>query len=261
MDEPIEVIEYRGFNIKIYSDFDPLNPIEEWDWFGKMVTWHNNYSLGHEQPKCDPDEFLQQLAIEADPTLESKIDHWENGKGWIYLYNRNINDTAPQEADQLIKALIEKTITKHYITLPLYLFDHSGITIATRPFSCPWDSGQVGYIHVSIKDILKEFNRKHMSKKLRQKAIDLMIGEVNSYDQYLTGEIYGYQIEPTDKNKSIECDDSCWGFYGYEHDKSGLLESAKPSIYYAIKEYKESVRRNHRRVLQLNAFMQSSWAY
>lgn len=29
---------------------------------------------------------------------------------------------------------------------PLYVYDHSGTTYATRPFSCPWDSGRVGII-------------------------------------------------------------------------------------------------------------------
>ena len=45
--------------------------------------------------------------------------------------------------------------TDQYVILPLYLYDHSGITISTRPFSCPWDSGQVGWIYAS-KDTFRE---------------------------------------------------------------------------------------------------------
>src|SRR3989304_5726596 len=33
------------------------------------------------------------------------------------------------------------------IFLPLYLYDHGGITMSTGAFSCPWDSGQVGFIY------------------------------------------------------------------------------------------------------------------
>ena len=36
--------------------------------------------------------------------------------------------------------------------LPLYLYDHSGLTLATTPFSCPWDSGQVGWVLIERKD-------------------------------------------------------------------------------------------------------------
>lgn len=256
-----ETIEYRGFNINIYPDDIPTSPIDDWDMAGTIACWHKRHTLGHEQPNCSPNEFMQQLAIEADPTVEDRIDYWENGIGWRRLTIKypNLIDHSVNACEERVKALIEKAIDKYYIILPLYLYDHSGITISTGPFSCPWDSGQIGYIYISIENILKEFNRKKMSKKLKQKAIDLLRGEVNAYDDYLTGNVYGYTIEPTDKNKSIECDDSCWGFYG-DHENSGLLESAKGSIDYAIKKYKENCKAEHKRRKQVNQFMQSSWA-
>ena len=37
------------------------------------------------------------------------------------------------------------------VILPLYLYDHSGITMNTTGFSCGWDSGQVGFICISKK--------------------------------------------------------------------------------------------------------------
>lgn len=43
--------------------------------------------------------------------------------------------------------------------------------------------------------------------------------EVETYDQYLTGDVYGYVIE----DKEGEELDSCWGFYGEEY----CLEEAK----------------------------------
>ena len=44
---------------------------------------------------------------------------------------------------------------KDGVILPLYLYDHSGITISTSSFDCRWDSGCVGFICVS-KDKIKE---------------------------------------------------------------------------------------------------------
>jgi len=263
-EQPIETIEYRGFNINIYHDDDPsMNPVDDWDMFGKMACWHRNYTLGHEQPNCEPDEWFKQLAIDADPTVEDRIDYWENGIGWRRLSIKypDLSDyQAFNECEARCKSIIEKAIEKHYTLLSLYLYDHSGITISTSPFSCPWDSGQIGYVYISNEQLKKEYSKKHMSKKLKQRAIDLMQSEVNTYDQYLTGEIYGFMIEPTDKNKSIECEDSCWGFYGYDHEKSGLLEHAKPSIDYAIKEYKKSVIAERDRKRQMNQFMRTCWA-
>jgi hypothetical protein len=133
--------------------------------------------------------------------------------------------------------------------------------MSTTPFHCPWDSGQVGFIWVSIKKALEQFNRKKMSKQLRKRIIDCLVAEVKVYDQFISGETYGFMIEPTDQNKEIECDDSCWGFFGYDHEKSGLLDHAKPSIDYAIKAYKEKVINNRNRRIKMDQFMRSCWAY
>jgi hypothetical protein len=104
------------------------------------------------------------------------------------------------------------------VILPLYLYDHSGITMKTSPFGCNWDSGQVGWIVVSKEQVRKEYNVKRINKELIEKVTKVLEGEVKTYDQYLTGDIYGYKI-----SKVTECDfghehkeevDSCWGFYG-----------------------------------------------
>ena len=44
---------------------------------------------------------------------------------------------------------LHEFINADYILLPLYLYDHSGITMNTTGFSCSWDSGQVGFIYAS----------------------------------------------------------------------------------------------------------------
>jgi hypothetical protein len=264
-----EAIEYRGFNINIHQDQDPaINPIDDFDMFGTMACWHSRYTLGHKQPDCEPKEFLQRLAIEADPYIENRIEYWENGIGWRRLSIKYPSfpidpsklDLAVNECEQRIDSIIEKAINQYYIMLPLYLYDHSGITISTGAFNCPWDSGQIGYIYVTKEAIKKEFTYQKVTKKARQKAIDIMQLEVKTYDQYLTGSVYGYVIEPTDKNKSIECDDSCWGFFGYDHEKSGLMEMAKNSIDCAIKQYKKDCKAEHKKRRQMNQFMQTSWA-
>jgi hypothetical protein len=104
------------------------------------------------------------------------------------------------------------------VILPLYLYDHSGITMKTSPFGCNWDSGQVGWIVVSKEQVRKEYNVKRINKELIEKVTNILEGEVETYDQYLTGDIYGYRI-----SKVTECDfghehkeevDSCWGYYG-----------------------------------------------
>jgi len=113
-----------------------------------------------------------------------------------------------------------------YVT-PLYLYDHSGITISAEPFSCPWDSGQIGFIYTTSKRIREQFKHKKLCD-IADDIIQQLLSEVKIYDQYLTGDIYGYMIKKDD----IDID-SCWGFYGYDE----TLQEAK-SI---VDSYKETV--------------------
>lgn len=100
-------------------------------------------------------------------------------------------------------------------SLPLYLYDHGGITMNTTGFSCPWDSGQVGVIYVTRDTVRREFGWRRLTRQRRQKLSDMLRVEVKTYDDYLTGEVFGYTIEKHDNTTGewVE-EDSCWGFYG-----------------------------------------------
>ena len=115
------------------------------------------------------------------------------------------------------------------VILPLYLYDHSGITMSTTPFSCSWDSGQVGWIYVTKEIVRENYGVKRISKKLLEKVTNYLLGEVKTYDQYLTGEVYGFQlVEITTSDcgeKHEEILDSCWGFYGSDLNENGILEN------------------------------------
>ena len=62
--------------------------------------------------------------------------------------------------------------------LPLYLYDHSGITMNTTGFSCPWDSGQVGWIYADRRRIEAEYGK--VTPETVEKARQVLEGEVKS---------------------------------------------------------------------------------
>jgi len=107
---------------------------------------------------------------------------------------------------------------------PLYMYDHSGITISLSPFSCPWDSGQVGWVFVTKTAAVKEFGR----KVTKEKVYGIIQSEVNWLDLYLKGEVYGYKIKD-DENNVL---DSCYGFYGKE-----CVEEAAQNALEQLTEY------------------------
>ena len=116
------------------------------------------------------------------------------------------------------------------IQLPLFLMDHSGLTMRTYSFSCPWDSGQVGFICVGIDKVRLEFGWKRITQARRRQIRRHLEGEVQEYRWHLENEVYGYEIE----TNTGEFVDSCWGFYGpYEHY---MVPEAKNQIKHRTKE-------------------------
>lgn len=115
--------------------------------------------------------------------------------------------------------------TNPAIVLPLYLYDHSGITMNTTGFSCPWDSGQVGYIYASLASVRQEYAKRRISRRMRRQVEDCLRQEVATYDHYLTGQVYGFIVEDTDG----ETIDSCWGFFGLTDCIEQATASARAS--------------------------------
>ncbi len=122
--------------------------------------------------------------------------------------------------------LSEHNISDLFI-LPLYLIDHSGLSMKTTSYNDKWDSGQVGYIYCSREDAQKAFPNVKNFKILKSKIYKLLESEVAVYSQYLEGDIYGYDIEALEE--------SLWGIYGYNE----AVKQAKEAIDYFIANTKE----------------------
>jgi hypothetical protein len=122
---------------------------------------------------------------------------------------------------------LEEAIKKEYDVVMIkkvYAYIHSGMTISTQPFSCPWDSGVLGFVIITKADLRKEYNWKVLTQKrineVYNRLDNIMDGEVKVLDYYVSGDVYGFRIE--DKNGDIE--DSCYGFYGYDIKNNGILD-------------------------------------
>lgn len=157
-----------------------------------------------------------------------------------------IQDEAMDSRRARIQSIIDTAIEKNTVMLPLRLFDHSGISmsVGTGAHSCDpggWDSGQVGWIYVTREKILKEWGGNRLTPAFRKKAERLLRGEVETYDEYLTGNVWGYAVTCPDLDEDL--DENCGGYYG-DPEKSGCLEDAKSAVdHHCRKLMKESRRK------------------
>jgi hypothetical protein len=65
------------------------------------------------------------------------------------------------------------------------MYEHRAVAVSTKPFSCPWDSGQIGFIFVSKEKLRKEYGVKRITASLVAKAVRILEAEVQEYNQYL----------------------------------------------------------------------------
>jgi len=157
--EPIETIEYKGYEIKIYQDEGPQDPREN-DNLGTMLCKHSRYNLGDykKSKKMSAEEIKEYVQRKNVISLSLYLyDH----SGLYLKSSRNGNPWCGR--------------------LPQ---GHA-----------EFDSGLVGFIAVTKDKILKEWSKKRMSKSLTEKAFKVLEAEVQEYADYLEGNVVGYMIK------------------------------------------------------------------
>lgn len=190
------------YKLTVARDSEPFNPLTAYDNLGTMYCEHNCYSLGD-------DDALNRLKLwidyGTDKEIREIVDAYVSGLS-LRDSIRVLNDYTDYR--ELVECEELEHPDKHFpdavIALPLYLYDHSGISINCSSFSCSWDSGNIGFIYVTRDTLKKEGldggTDEHIEAHLRV--------EVKIYDAYLTGDMWEYRITDTEG----EVIEACGGF-------------------------------------------------
>lgn len=179
------------------------------------------------------------VKIYYDMSPESPRE-WDNvgtmicGHRSYNLGDEQFNSDDYEGWEDLEKHLIEER--KAVIVLPLGLYDHSGITMYVGNVHDRWDGGQVGFIYCTQEDIDREWSGD------AEKAEKYLRAEVETYDQYLRGDVYGFVIT---NPKNYEDIDSCWGFYGLDDVKEEANSIADNFVHPHDAAYAKNVRTVH----------------
>lgn len=281
------------FCLHVQTDDSPLNPRRDCDNITTMACWHGRHSLGDDIPDKEPEEFWQRLVRENVPESEI-LEAAEAGKltgirltenagnrELVDIYETSywrtiFGDSEPSEyleyegvlPEAVATYLMDDLAVSHCMTLmepyaewlPLWLYDHSGITMScgarTGQYADRWDSGGVGWIVVLKETIMDEIGTEYVlddrgelirvehkhpdapstwgyqtrpltDETWRKRAIGIMEDDVKVYDQYLAGDVYGftlYSAEPVEEGDEPDWteEDSCWGFFGSDIFENGI---------------------------------------
>ena len=229
-----------------------------------MACWHRRYSLGDKLEDKDAEAFWQRMVREhvprtdvtnaarngkingirlaANPAAGQLIDiyesiPWETGgvgpQECLEYEGVNARDLYDYLADDLTPVQCQTLLHPYAVWLPVWLYDHGGLTVSCGERVCPyndqWDSGCLGWIFVSKETILRETDA--TADTWRERGFEILRGEVEEYDQYLRGEVYGYTLYESDIPEDgetpdwAETGDSCWGFFGSDIEQSGIADN------------------------------------
>lgn len=234
----MEHAEKGNLYLRIIRDGSPSDPRDD-DNLGTMYCWPNRMSLGD---PC-PHESSRDALVELASGVVTPIEVFRPDQIMYYNPKRTDRDESglclspTDDFDAFTWEELREIASNVNVMLPIYLYDHGGITISTSAFSCRWDSGLVGFIFCSRERFLSETGYTAEELFKNGKAESMLENEVKTYDQYLTGEVFGIEYG-TIKEKTWVCKEtgeeeiekeyneteSVWGFYGDDHVKSGLMD-------------------------------------
>lgn len=226
---PYETIEYKGHTIEIEIDHSPENPFEEWDCLPPLLVAYDGnlreYGEGgfsDDLPELTREEVKNNLAailalLEDYPTLWAIKDETHGYDGYELD-----NESVLSKINSLLQSLYsEATLSFRFgkycekLTILSEVLTIKGVDHLL--------SESRGYSQGDYVEVLVISDEEGQNL---QPTVDL-------YNSWAWGDVYGYNVEI--ENQDGDNIESCWDFYGDDHEKSGLLDHARDAIDYQIK--------------------------
>jgi hypothetical protein len=226
---------YKGLNIKINYDTDPMSPEDDKDDEVFLVAYHRQFSVDRGQRELVT--IFNEVDFKKDNGYQGRV--YADGYGWKSyeeakeqgLINKQVHRGryVPGISEGLAQCIANggkyedgsindeaKEYLKKYHVFGLEAYIHSGVSLAlSHQGNFPdrqWDVSRLGLVFVAKS-----------TSRMRAKAEKLARGLLERWNHYLSGQVYGFEIE----NNQGEVIDSCWGFYGDYDEKDGALSEAR----------------------------------
>lgn len=193
-DDNIEVVQVDG-DLRAVIEYDPdphdSNPRREVENLGVMWAPHRRYILGDGR----------YGSSNASNNARHRAHHpeWNEVNDWVDEVGERVGIGTPGIVKHLVRA------HGATVVMPLFLYDHSGLSISAGPNLVGadvepdrrthnafdpggWDTSYVGFIFDTAR------TRERLGVDLERVA-EALAAEVETYDQYLQGDVWGVRVE------------------------------------------------------------------
>lgn len=133
---------------------------------------------------------------------------WDNLGTLITTKNRHLQ---VNEGTLSLSEAAKEIEKDEVIGLPVYAYVRGAIALSTSPFSCQWDSGQIGVIYVSKEKVKEMYSCKRITKKRRARILEILAGEIETLSEYANGQVFNVEV----KGEGLE--DSLCGIIGLDN--------------------------------------------
>lgn len=163
----ITTTDGRKLRLVIEQDEFPEDP-RSWDNLGTMLCCHRDYQLGDCNSNRETEEQLAEICRKYGKSDE-EIDEMTFAEEVQFILDQD-----------------------DVCGLPLYITDHSGISMQTYRFDA-WDSSFVGLIFVEKDFYLAQMCLKD-EEDWKAKAKKTLESEIETYSDYLKGNVYQWTL-------------------------------------------------------------------
>jgi hypothetical protein len=249
-----DTIKYKGYTIEICQDEGPENPFEVWGCEPPLLTFYGGRHSYTKAYNDAPESWWDVLRFLPETV-------WERGnraaflKEFILPLGVSLREYAEDvrrvgELDACAEILGDKLGAKpdgwgaacDWFEMAESLLKYAGIPCLYERSNGYSQGDATLCLVVLTPEWIKKVGvpPEHFESTCK--------GAIELYSAWAWGDVYGVSEilapgpvdEDGDETEGEEIEDgSCWGFYGRDHEKSGLMEHARDAIDYHIKEQAE----------------------
>jgi hypothetical protein len=228
-----KTLKYKGYQITVEQDVHASNPFKEFNCEPPTITYYGGRH-GDMSVYCGAPETLGEIVSLMPDSCFERGKRVKLIKDYIGCSLKEFAEIHQDYGD--VKDSFRQMLTERYDLKPkgwgsaLEWFEVAASLLTEAGIPCLNDQS-IGYSQRNITLVLviatQEWRDKvgcddeHVASNLQ--------GTVDLYSAWAWGDVYGIS-EITDPDGAELDEGSVWGFYGDDHEKSGLLESARNTI-------------------------------